>query len=135
VTPETPARTRPRFRFLRLEVWQEARALNRAVYRASGTFPEAERFGLTSQIRRAPVSVAANIAEGCGRNSGRDFAHFLEQAYASAMELGCHLFLASDLGYLAPAELAELLDHLHQTSARIAALNRSLGVTKSKVRL
>ena len=135
MTAETAQRTRPRFRFLRLEVWQEARTLNREIYRASGAFPSAERFALTSQIRRASVSVAANIAEGCGRNSDRDFAHYLEQAYGSAMELGCLLCLAVDLGYLSPGELAPLLDRLQRTSARIAALNRSLGVTKSKVRL
>ncbi len=135
MTVEPAQRSRSRLRFLRLEVWQEARTLNREIYRASGAFPSSECFALTSQIRRASVSVAANIAERCGRNSDRDFAHFLEQAYGSAMELGCHLCLAGDLGYLSPEELGELLDRLARTSARIAALNRSLGVAKSKVRL
>src|SRR6478609_320774 len=90
-----------RFRFEKLEIWQAARALNVEIYRTTRNFPPAESYGLTSQMRRAAVSISANIAEGAGRNSDRDFAHFLEQAYASAMELASHIFLASDLGFIA----------------------------------
>lgn len=130
VTPE-----RVRFRFQKLEVWHDARRINREAYRLSATFPREEQFALTSQVRRASVSIVANIAEGSGRNSDRDYAHYLEQAYGSAMELASHLFLARDLGYLTEDMLAPVLDAIDQTSIRIAALNRSLAVKNSKVKL
>ena len=76
-----------RFRFEKLEVWQEARKINQVIYRLTRKFPREELFAMTSQIRRASISVSSNIAEGSGRNSDKDFAHFLEQAYGSLMEV------------------------------------------------
>jgi len=70
---------RTRFRFERLNVWQTARGLNRQVYRLARKLPDYELYAMTSQIRRASVSVSSNIAESSGRNSDKDFAHFLEQ--------------------------------------------------------
>jgi four helix bundle protein len=87
------------FRFQKLEVWQQARALNKTVYSLSNGFPSFELYALTSQMRRASISVSSNIAEGSGRNSDADFAHFLEIAYASLMEVISQLYLALDLGY------------------------------------
>src|SRR5215207_3430172 len=75
------------FRFEKLTVWQSSRRLAGEIYSVTKAFPKDELFGLTSQIRRAAVSVTANIAEGSGRNSDVDFAHFLELAYGSAMEV------------------------------------------------
>jgi hypothetical protein len=69
------------FRFEKLEAWQLARAFNKAVYAVSKKFPKDESFALTAQLRRASISVSSNIAEGAGRNSDADFAHFLEIAY------------------------------------------------------
>ena len=123
---------RIRFRFQKLDVWHDARQLNRDIYRLSGAFPREEQFALTSQVRRAAVSILANIAEGSGRNSDRDYAHFLEQSYGSAMELASHLFLSHDLGYLGSESLEPALDQIEKTAIRIAALNRSLGVDGSK---
>lgn len=123
---------RVRFRFERLTVWQEARKLNREVYCVSRSFPEREAFGLTSQLRRAAVSVVANIAEGAGRNSDRDFAHFLEQAYGSLMEVAALLHLAFDETYLREAEIEQLLDAIEVLTKQLAALNRSLTVKTSK---
>jgi four helix bundle protein len=123
------------FRFEKLEVWQDARRLNVEVYRLAKMFPTAEQFALTSQVRRASVSIAANIAEGCGRNSDKDFAHFLEQSYGSAMELASHLVLAGDLGYIEATQLETALGQINQLSVRIAALNRSLNIKTSKVKL
>jgi four helix bundle protein len=90
-----------RLRFEKLEIWQNARALNQSVSRTIRTFPAEEHFALTSQIRRASISISSNIAEGAGRNSDKDFAHFLEQAYGSCMELASQLFLALMKGMLA----------------------------------
>ena len=81
------------------------------------------------------MSISANIAEGAGRNSDRDFAHFLEQAYASAMELASHLFLVVDLNYVDEANIDQIMRKLDVVAARIVSLNRSLAVKGSKVKL
>jgi four helix bundle protein len=90
--------------FRKLKVWHKAHTLALAVYRASSAFPSAERFGLVAQIRRAAVSVPANIAESCGRRSRRDEAHLRQVAFGSACELEAELLLARDLGYLSADE-------------------------------
>jgi four helix bundle protein len=92
-----------------LIVWQKAMALVKAVYLRSGTFPRTEIYGLTSQIRRAAVSIPSNIAEGQGRNFDREFSHFVSNALGSLMEVETQLLIAQDLGYLSKAELNQLL--------------------------
>jgi four helix bundle protein len=87
-----------------LRVWREAHELTIQVYRISAGFPAAERFGLTSQIRRSAASIPANIAEGCGRNSDRDLAYFCRISLGSANELDYHLLLGRDLGFLSPSQ-------------------------------
>lgn len=86
--------------FKKLKVWEKAHELTIEVYKATRGFPRVEQFGVTAQMRRASGSVAANIAEGCGRGTQRDFAQFLQVAIGSANELEYHLLLASDLSYL-----------------------------------
>ena len=85
--------------FRDLKVWQKAHNVVLAVYRASAEFPAAERFGLTSQLRRAAVSIPANIAEGCVRSSDADFARFLHISLGSASEVDYYLLLARDLKF------------------------------------
>ena len=123
-----------KFRFENLTVWQEARRLNRKVYAVSRSFPTDEQYVLTAQLRRASISVSSNIAEGSGRNSDKDFAHFLELAYASLMEVASQLFLALDQEYISEQILAELHEEIKGEAAQIAALNRSLAVNSAKVR-
>jgi four helix bundle protein len=82
--------------------------LTLAVYRASGAFPAEERYGLTSQLRRAASSIAANIAEGCGRVGDSELSRFLQIAFASASELEYHLLLARDLKYLKDTDFESL---------------------------
>jgi four helix bundle protein len=94
--------------FRDLKVWQKAHAMVLAIYQQSGTFPRNERFGLINQIRRAAVSVAANIAEGATRSSDADFARFLHIAMGSASEVDYYLLLARDLKYLDAESHAEL---------------------------
>lgn len=115
------------FRFERLEVWQQARLLNKKIYVCSRQFPESERFGLVSQIRRASVSISSNIAEGAGRNSDTDFAHFLEIAYGSLMEAISQLYLALDENYITQVQLDDITSDAHSLSAQIIALSKSLG--------
>jgi four helix bundle protein len=123
---------RTRFRFEKLEVWQEARRLNQQVYRLARSLPKDELFVMTSQLRRASVSVSSNIAEGSGRNSDKDFAPFLEQSYGSLMELASLLYLTLDENYLSEPEVDVALDQIEMRAKRTAALNRSLSVEKSK---
>jgi four helix bundle protein len=86
--------------FRNLDVWNKAHQLTLDVYRGTGSFPLDERFGLTSQIRRSAASIAANIAEGCGRTGNAEFHRFLPMAIGSASELEYHILLARDLGYI-----------------------------------
>jgi len=86
--------------YRQLLVWQKARSLAVAVYRATETFPKSESYGLTSQLRRASVSVASNIAEGQGRLTKGEFRHFLGQARGSLLELETQFDIAFELGYL-----------------------------------
>ena len=86
--------------FRKLDVWRRSHELTLAVYRDTESFPASERFGLTSQLRRAAAAVPANIAEGAGRYSKREYAHFLNQALGSTNELEYHLLLSYDLGLL-----------------------------------
>lgn len=80
-----------------------------ATYRATARFPKEEQFGLTSQLRRAAVSIPSNIAEGQGRLSENEFRYFLGQARGSLMEVETQLQIAQNLGYLPPAQTNELL--------------------------
>jgi four helix bundle protein len=95
--------------FRDLMVWQKAHVLTLASYRATAEFPKQEMYGLTSQIRRCAASIAANIAEGCGKHSNAEFQRFLHIAAGSASELEYHFLLAKDLGFL-PAEEHNRLD-------------------------
>ena len=87
--------------FKELRVWQKAHALTLEIYQATKSFPRDEIYGLISQMRRAAVSVGANIAEGCGRRSDGELTRFLQIARGSASELEYHLLLARDLKLLA----------------------------------
>jgi len=90
-----------------LVVWQKAKEFAVAIYRATEAFPKTERFGLTSQLQRSAVSVPANIAEGWGRGSTKEYIQFLTVARGSLMELETHLIISGDLGYLKPSQLEQ----------------------------
>lgn len=94
--------------FENLGVWQKSRVLVGKIYKISAKFPNEEKFGLTSQIRRAGVSVCSNLAEGSGRISGKEQARFTEIAYSSLLEVLNQLFIAADLHYMKMEELNEL---------------------------
>jgi len=90
--------------FKDLQVWQKAHELALAVYHATSAFPREELFGLTSQMRRSSASIAANIAEGCGRRSDGEMCRFLQIARGSAAETEYHVLLAQDLHFLREQE-------------------------------
>jgi four helix bundle protein len=113
--------------FHELKVWQKAHALTLAVYRITSGFPREELYGLTSQIRRACSSIAANLAEGCGRNGDAEFARYCSIAMGSASELKYHLLLAKDL------KLIKTLDY-EQLSPQTTELKRMLTGLMQKLR-
>lgn len=97
--------------FTELDVWKRAHQATLAVYRITKSFPSDERFGLTQQMRKAAVSIPANIAEGFGRRQARDKAHFYVVSKGSIEEVRYYLILARDLGFMTESkELEGLLD-------------------------
>lgn len=98
----------------------------REIYRATANFPREEVFGLTSQLRRAAVSIPSNIAEGKGRYSPRDFQHFLKQARGSVNEVETQLLLARDLDYLQKDQTAVLLKQCEEIGRILNGLISSL---------
>ncbi len=110
----------------KLEVWIKSLELVTEIYRRSEGFPREERYGLTSQIRRAAVSIPANIAEGAGRQSKKDFARFLSNAQGSASELETELTIAQRLGYLDKSTFEKLIVELDRIGRLITGLNRHL---------
>ena len=110
----------------KLKAFQLADELAVLVYRATGRFPREEQFGLTSQMRRAAISVASNIVEGCARRTEADYLHFLDVAFGSLRELEYQATLAGKLGYLKDNIPQLLLAQCTATSKVLAALIRSL---------
>ena len=91
-----------------LIVWQKAMDLVEAIYRTTATFPREEIYGLTSQLRRAAVSIPSNIAEGNGRNTTRDYVHFLGMAYGSVKEVETQVLIAERLRYIDSSHSSQL---------------------------
>jgi four helix bundle protein len=113
-----------------LLVWQKAKALAVHVYRSTEQFPRSETYGLTSQLRRAAVSVPSNIAEGQGRLTRGEFLNFLGQARGSLLELDTQLAIALDLSYLTTSQYDILDQELYQV---LGFLNRLIdSLRKSK---
>ena len=109
-----------------LEVWQVALKLIAEVYAVSARFPADERFGLTAQIRRAAVSVAANIAEGHARASKSEYRHFVSIARGSTVEVDAEFHVAEMLGYVDAAHLVTAREHADHLSRMLTNLRRSL---------
>jgi four helix bundle protein len=112
--------------FKDLVVWQEAMNLVEMIYLQTKTFPKEEMYGLTSQIRRAAVSIPANIAEGNGRRSRKEYLRFLSVANGSIKELETHLLIAERLSFL-PKEISEQIQaQLRSVGRLLTALRKSL---------
>src|SRR5712691_524917 len=112
-----------------LIVWQKAMDLVESVYAATASFPKEETYGITSQIRRAVVSVPANIAEGQGRRLTKEFLYFLANARGSLLELDTHLEIAVRLRYLNNDIHAALLSQLQEVGKILNGLMRSVGAS------
>ena len=108
-----------KFSFEKLEVWQMARVLVTDIYRVTQKFPDVERFGITNQLRRAAVSICANLAEGGTRTSSKEQAYFTSIAYGSLMEVLNHLIISNDLLFLEEEKLNELRAKIQPLSTKI----------------
>ena len=100
--------------FKELKIWQKSRNFVKDIYLLTQKFPDGEKFGLISQIRRAAVSIPSNIAEGSGRNSKNEYAHFVDIANGSAFEIETQLYIANDLGYISQQEFENILIQLQE---------------------
>jgi len=112
--------------FKQLLVWQRSHTLTLDIYKVTKSFPKEELFGLTSQMRRCSASIGANIAEGCGRRRGLNFARFLQMSMGSASELECHLLLAKDLDYMSSEIHEPLENEIISIKRMISALMKSV---------
>ena len=107
--------------FRKLKVWEKAHLLAKAVYAATKSFPVEERYGMTSQIRRAAVSIPTNIAEGCGRQGEKELSRFLGIAAGSASEVEYLLLLSFELGFF-DNEYRDLNQRVVEVKKMISAL-------------
>jgi len=112
--------------FRQLRVWEKAHQLALAIYKISSWFPKEELYGLTSQIRRASMSVPTNIAEGCGRGTDAEFAHFLQIAMGSACETEYEWLLCLELGFVLPDEYKNMQEVLEEVKRMLATLLKTV---------
>ncbi len=109
-----------------LDVWHASIVLAEDIYRLSSSFPKEEVYGITSQVRRAVVSIASNIAEGAARSTNKDFVHFLYIAAGSASELDTQLEIAQRLGMGEPGSIVDAREKLESVSKMLQGLIRSV---------
>lgn len=114
------------YSFEKLQVWQEIRKLTKEVYLVTINFPDFERFGLVSQMRRAIISVGSNIAEGSSRRTPKDQAHFYSISYGSLIELLSQLTVSLDLGYINDQQYTELRTSVEYISKQINYLSKAI---------
>jgi four helix bundle protein len=115
----------------KLKTFDLADQLTIAVYRHTRSFPREENFGLTSQMRRAAVSIACNIVEGCARHTEQEYLRFLDTAYGSARELEYQLSLAQRLGYLSDQDASVVRRSSEEVGRALHGLIKSIRLPKS----
>lgn len=112
------------YSFETLEVWKNSRKLAKDIYSLTGDFPDSEKFGMVSQLRRAAVSICSNIAEGSSRTSAKDQKHFYQIAYSSTTEIMCQLLLSFDLEWINQEELYEYRRKINEITNKLNALSQ-----------
>jgi four helix bundle protein len=120
------------YQFEKLTAWQKAKELVVAVYQIANRFPQYEQYALSSQIRRAAISVPSNIAEGTGRVSVKEKIHFLEISYGSLLETYCQLQIAVELNYISLDDLEAIKPLFFETSRLISGLRNSYASKSQK---
>ena len=120
------------YRFEKLVAWQMAKEMTKSVYKLVNKFPSHEQHALCNQIRRAAISVPANIAEQTGRSSNREKIHILEIAYGSLMEVYCQLQIASELNYITTNDLEAIKPKIYRAFRLISGLRNNYSRTRVK---
>ena len=115
------------FGFEKLDVWQKSVDVADEVYRLTREFPDYEKFGLANQMRRAAISISANIAEGSSRESKKDFARFLQIAYGSVIEVVSQLHIAQRQDFIPKEDARKLYLNCEEIARMISGLKRSVG--------
>ena len=110
------------YSFESLKAWQTAKELAKSIYRLTKKFPKEERYGLTSQIRRSALSVPTNVAEGSGRITGKDKAHYTTQSYGRLMETLNHTIVAHELGMIDQEEYHDIRKQVDQVAPLLSGL-------------
>lgn len=113
-----------KYEYKNLDVYKESKKLVKMVYRLIEQFPKVETYALCDQLRRSVISVSSNIAEGSGRTSAKDQAHFFEMAFGSLMEVSCQMDIACDLGYIEQLELNQVEEYIRKIAAMLSGLRR-----------
>lgn len=111
-----------KYSYKNLDVYKESKVLVKMVYGLLKQFPKEEQYALCDQLRRAVISVPSNIAEGSGRTSMKDQAHFLEIAFGSLMEVDCQMDIACDLEYITQENLSKICIQISRVAAMLSAL-------------
>ncbi len=113
-----------KYEYKNLDVYKESKVLVKMIYTLLEKFPKVETYALCDQLRRSVISVPSNIAEGSGRTSAKDQAHFFEIAYGSIMEVSCQMDIACDLGYINLDELKQIEEQARRIAAMLSGLRR-----------
>ena len=113
------------YSFERLEVWKESIELVKMIYDVTKNFPISEKYGLTSQLRRATVSISSNLAEGSSRMSNKDKAHFTTLSFSSAMEVLNQIIIAKDLEYISEENYSEIRKNISKITNMLNSLRKS----------
>lgn len=123
-----------KYNYKELKVYTEAKALVIKVYQLLKKFPREEQYALCDQLRRAVISVPSNIAEGSGRTSAKDQAHFFEMAYGSLMEVSCQIDIAFDLAYISQSDVDNIEQHVGLIAAMLSGLrNKRMGESSNSL--
>lgn len=115
-------------RYKDLKFWQLSRVFCKEIYLVTNTFPEEEKFGLISQLRRASISIPSNIAEGASRKSDKDFSRFLMISLGSCYEIETQLLISFDLNFINKEKLEELQNFLNQIIKMMSKFNSTLKI-------
>lgn len=113
-----------KYSYKQLDVYKESKALVKMVYGLLKKFPREEQYALCDQLRRAVISVPSNLAEGTGRTSPKDQAHFLEMAFGSLMEVDCQLDIAQELGFMSEEDLNKASTQISRVAAMLSGMRR-----------
>ena len=121
------------FSFEKLEVWVEAKDFSKMIYQITTKFPEAEKYGLISQLRRASISIASNIAEGSARKTFKDKAHFTTIAFGSSVEVLNQLIISYELNFITETDYLNLRKYLESITNKLNSL-RNYQLEKSETK-